>query len=336
MTFRRILTRIALTVEFLVLVSPAALGAVTEGGGSFFEAQALMQSGKWAEAVIILRSVLEERPRFLSAQIQLASALVRLERRGEALADLNRWISASQGVPREQLITRVKTLSRIFLGQKTLQTYLDGVQLLNDGKKVEARSKFSQILDKERDNFEVLLRLGQTFVLEADYDSASERLRSAVQLNPYEPTGHLWLGRALFNKGETQLGLEELKAGKAGLPDSEVASVWLAEALSATGDRQAAVSLLEKDFTSDPTRVLTLVYLGKERIESFPFDLPQMQRAKKNLESARELLKEPKALGISPSEGELSVHIFQSEDLMKEIANLLHSADDRLTRMGVK
>src|SRR4051812_36594820 len=107
MSFQRILTRMRKSVEFLasliatlavvglsMWVPAVARGAVGDGGGSFLEAQSLMQSSKWAEAAIVLRSVLQERPRFLAAQMQLSSALVRLERRGEALTHLNRWISA--------------------------------------------------------------------------------------------------------------------------------------------------------------------------------------------------------------------------------------------------
>lgn len=294
----------------------------------FLETQTLIHSGKWAEAAIALRKVLENQPRFLPAQLQFSSTLVRLERRAEALSEMTRWVAAEKGERRELLMERIRVYSTLFLTQQGLQSYLDAVNLLNAGKISDARAKLALIADKERDNAEVLLRLGQCFVLENDFDSASEKLHSASQLNSFEPQIRLWLGRALMKRGELTQAVEELRVARESLSRSWQSANWYAEALFLSGQKQAAIEFLEKEVKEEPTHFQSFVMLAKLQLNLSPTDVQALKTAKANLQTALDRHQD-----YRPDRG-LELDLTKKEDLLIEIQGLLQTVETRLERLS--
>lgn len=156
----------------------------------------------------------------------------------------------------------------MFLTNTTFQLYQDGINQLDAGHYRAAREKFQKALEKESDNVEILVRLGQCLMLEGDEDSAAERLRLARKLNPFEPEIKLWLGRALQKRGELKPALENLREAATELSDSELAALWYAEALFASGKKSIAIQHLESAAQRSPMHLEILVALARLKLDS--------------------------------------------------------------------
>lgn len=299
---------------------------------NYLDAQLLLKSGKWAEAAIALKSVLRERPSLEQAQVQLAQALLRLDRRSEAMSLLISRASSTAGPQRDRLIRHIDVFSRSFLSQESQQIYLEAVRTLQAGRPSDARSKLSQVLEKEKDNMEVLLRLGQSYSLEGDYDTAAERLKLASSLNPFEPETKLWLGRALTKRGEIAEGLKNLQEARADLPGSELALIWIAEAQAFQGQRPQAIEGLSDVVKGLAPHPLTLMTLARLRYEAFPSDLFQLENAEKELQRADLLVPNENWFNRS-SDTELSTIVARGADVKRDVKTLLQTVQLRIERV---
>jgi predicted Zn-dependent protease len=330
------LSRRASTVEkfalflMLNLFAPHASFAEISPASSYLDAQGLIRKGKWAEAVLELQKALQEQPGFFPAELQLSAALVRLDRRSEALGLLNRWALEASDDQKRLLIDRIQVLSRVFLTGETAQAYFDGVNALNAFRVSDAKTRLQQAFEKEKDNMEVLLRLGQLAILEADFDTAVEQLKQARQLNPYEPQIKLWLGRALFKRGELQLGIEALQDASNALPSSEVASIWLGEALALSGKQSQAVDLLDRDIRQHADHPYSVLTRAKLVLTQTDLNEQSLKEMKTGLQGLLVALKE--ASHPRPSEGELGLRPYDPQDLKKEIQTTIERIGLRIAR----
>lgn len=315
----------------------ASVGAVSS---EHAEARAYLQDKKWAEAAIILRTLQKRYPEEDAVAVDLAQALLYSGRREEAVSVLGQGGNKGARAHRRAasgsgLVSRIRVLSRSFLTNETFQIFQDGMGFLKAGKVKPARDKFERALEREPDNMEILTRLGQCLVLEKDEDSAAERLRLARRLNPYEPETRLWLGRAMHQRGEAREAIDELKAAFPALPASELAPVWLAEALSTIGQTAQGIRILEEDLERNPMHLATLVTLAKLRIQSQGRDASALWSARKSLQLAESRFKPYYAETHSRDEGELGVAVrAKPEDLREEIAKLSDEIDGRLETLA--
>jgi thioredoxin-like negative regulator of GroEL len=325
----------------------------------YSEAKQLMRERKWVEAIVLLRSALKKAPRSQTQNIELdlARAMVYSGRREEALTVLSQMINGRKGAAQKQLIQRVRVLSRVFLTNATFQTYQDGVNFLLIRKYRAAREKFEKALESDAANVETLTRIGQCLVLDGDVDSAAERLRVARRLDPYEPEIRLWLGHALFERGEMRDALSELKAAYMDLGSSELAAVWYAEALMGASQKAAATQILEDDLKRHPDHVWGLITLSRYRLVSASSrDIDVAWQARKDLQLALSRISiylppaendvppvlsnasastagtgsSPAVREIDPM-GDLALNLRQTEpELRHEITKLMEEADSRI------
>ena len=297
----------------------------------YSEALKLMNQKKWAEAAIVLRSILKAEPGSMTAMLTLSRSLVYSGRREEALGLLSQAVAREKG-PRKvsrrvDLMRRIRVMSRLFLTNSTFQIYQEGLNLIDSRKYKLARERFDKALAIEPDNIEILLRSAQCFVLDGEYDSAAERLKLARRLNPYEPEIRLWLGRALHERGEIQPALEDLRVADQELKGSELAPVWLAEALASSSQREFAIRVLLEDIRDYPLHVPSLLTLARMRADDS--DSNALWSTRKDLQVALSRLGEYTAPDRPRFESELGVELRQSQEELKEqIQKILHKIEE--------
>jgi thioredoxin-like negative regulator of GroEL len=301
------------------------------------EARGLLSKKKWAEAAIILKSVLAKDPDYSPAAIQLAEALFYSNRREEGLSILSQAASREKGERRAAIIRRLGVLSRAFLTSGDFQYYQDGLNLLLNRKYRNARERIDRVLRDEPANVEILLRLGQTLVMDSDWDSAAERLRLARRLNPFEPEVRLWLGRAMHQRGELGEAVDELRLARTELPGSELAPTWLAEALVSLGQREQALAVLEQDVSTYPLHVGSLLLLAQLRIQVPHPGRATLMEARKTLQLAHSRMEEYLSTDPARFEGELGLDLRKSqEDLKTEIQKLFQRVEGRLDELNAE
>lgn len=321
---------------YLVVIAPVSAAEMSFASQlRYEEAQGLMSRQKWPEAVLALRSILEDEPGRLAVVTDLAKALAYSGRREEALALLVQAVERQKtgtrnSVAREGLVRRVNVLSRVFFRNDDFQLYQEGVNLLQARKYGSARDRFQSIMTREGTNVEVLTRIGQAYVLESDFDSAAERLRFAKKLNPYEPEIRLWLGRALHRRGELKEALEELKLAARDLKTSELAPLWLSEVLVESGQRAQAIKFLEQDVNANPYHLQVLTLLAKLRTAQSARDQQVIWSARKELQLALSRFEEYGRGKWLQCEGELGLNFGNPDDLQKEIRTLLQRVETKL------
>jgi tetratricopeptide (TPR) repeat protein len=291
------------------------------------EAQVFLAKKEWADAVISLRKVLRDDPEFSPAAVDLSKALVYSGRREEALSVLSQAANRERGTRRAELIRRAQVSSRTFLTSTTFQLYQEGLSLMIARKYRAAQERLEKGLLQEPDNVELLTRLGQSLVLESDPDSAAERLRLAKKLNPYEPQIRLWLGRALHQRGELGGAIEELKVAYAELGGSELAPVWLADAMTSGSQRLAAIKILEKNTREQPFHLSGLLMLAKLKLMGTNSS-DGLWSVRKDLQITLSRLEEAGKLPCF--EGDLGLDLRAPEALKAEVEALLKKVDTRI------
>ncbi|MEK7399842.1 MAG: tetratricopeptide repeat protein [Candidatus Poribacteria bacterium] len=299
------------------------------------EAKALMEKRKWGEAAIVFRSILKEAPGSIDATMGLARSLVLSGRREESLAVLHQANGFERGNSKKVVVRRIRVLSKLFLTSETFQTYQDGLNFLVARQYRNAISSFERALVHEPDNVEILTRIGQSQILDGDYDSAAERLKLAKRLNPFEPEIKLWLGRAMHQRGELNDGLAELKSARSELEESETAALWLADVFLSLGQKAAAIQILEEDVKKKPFHLLSLIGLARLRSRNNIKDSQELWMARKTLQLALSRLEkysqqhQPKII----ENNKLSLNLPQSvTDLKTEISKLMEQVENKLQR----
>lgn len=309
---------------------------VDDRAAELLEAKRFVEQKKWAEAVVLFRSLEQKSDLSSTTQrnlsLELSRALLYSGRREEALSLLEQWASKEKkGTFREFWIRRIQVMSRVFITNETSQVYQDGVRLLQEGKHRAARERFEKALEREPDNMEILARIGQCFLLDKDDDSAAERLRSALQLNPYEPELRLWLGRALHRRGEITEGIQELKRAYREMKGTEHAVIWYAEALVTLNQRGAAIQVLERDLAQNPFHVGALLALARYRLQGSTKDMAALWAARKDLQLASSRLDAYLSSNALAGDSDFRLDMRTSPDLLREeIRKLFQQIDTRL------
>jgi tetratricopeptide (TPR) repeat protein len=225
----------------------------------------------------------------------------------------------------------MEVIHRLFLTNKTYQEYQEGVNLLIGRKYSSAREKFEKALVEEPDNGEILLRAGQSALLDNNTKEALKYLRTTRKLNPYCLDTRLWLGRALHLSGAPQLALGEFQDVHKGMPKSEWATVWLAETLSSLGQTNYALILLENDIKQRPLHVTSLITNAKLRFQIKSQSSDNLWTARKNLQLALSRLEA--YYKLDPMETEGALWIDQRKpvaDLRSELHRLLQATQLKL------
>lgn len=299
--------------------------------------QQLLERRQWSEAVAALRDFVQKSGKSVETVMGLATALMHTGAREEALANLVEGTQRFKGADRTYFIQKVRLYSRLFLTNKTFQVYQDGLNLVASKKYRPARERFEKALVEEPDNVEILIRLGQVSILDADPERAVHWMRSAYKLNPFQPEIQLWLGRALVQIGKTKEGLAELTVAYRSLKSSEISSLWLSEALVQTGQSGAAIRLLESDVAQWPLHILGLISLAKLRLQGPHSDATLLWAARKDLQLAFSRLEEYSArdAGVDSSGNLVDLGVDLSRptpEIKGEIQRLLQQVENRLSQ----
>jgi tetratricopeptide (TPR) repeat protein len=286
-----------------------------------------LSQSRWNEALDTFRELLKTEPDSPEILAGVSKALAYLGRRNEGLHLLNHSIRHQKGLGRAFLIRRVRTLSRVFTLNKTFQLYQDGLNFMAAKKYRNAREKFGLALIDEPDNVEILTRLGQSLILDGDSYKAAGILRTATGLNDFEPQIHLWLGRALFQIKQMKEAVLFLSSAHKDLPESELASVWLADALAATGQENAAIRLLDRDIQVSPLHVMSLVKVSRLRFVGAHSDPHTLGIAKRDLQLATSRLEKYRDSGLMQTRDELSLDLGpNATEAQEEIKRLQQQA----------
>lgn len=283
--------------------------------------QILLQQKKWTQAVPLLRTLVQEHPNLLEAWIDLSIALTHLGSRTEALTLLNR---AGQELPpnKKKFFTRrLNILARLFLTQETLQIYQTGLNWMTKKQYDLANEKFAKALKEEPDNTEILIRYGQSLLLSHHPQLAIEKLKTALPFYPFPAEVKLWLGRALFesNSGTRTTdrnltrGIPELTSAFNELHASQLAPIWLAEALFSENQANSAIQLLELDYKKYPTHFLSLIQIGLFRLSNTRVEIQALNTLKKELQYKMSQLNLYTTPCLDPT------HLADASDLIVEI-----------------
>lgn len=97
--------------------------------------------------------------------------------------------------------------------------------------------------------------LGALYQTRRQYDDARREYEQAVALDPGYPTGHQWYGTFLMIVGETAEAVTQMRLAEQLDPLSRIISVWVALALDADGQWEAAGEQLQKALLLDPNTV---------------------------------------------------------------------------------
>lgn len=314
----------------ILMVGPVARADVSTNA-NLNEARELIVKKKWQEAVIALRSEIARDPRAVEVQVDLARALIYLGRREEALNVLEGAIRRERGNKKAWLIQQSQVFSRIFVTNGTFQIYQDGLNLLQVQKYRQAREKFEKALLEEPSNVEILTRLGQSYLLDGDNDSAAEHLKVAHRLDPYEPEIGLWLGRALHLRGELNDALQELRSSKSEMAQSEIAPIWVADALEASGQKNLALQTLQDDLKANPMHVMSLVNEAKLKVQLAEHNAEMLWSARQDFQNALSRLSDYLAKNRSLPEGELGLEYpVEGKDFREEIQSSLQKVQNKL------
>jgi tetratricopeptide (TPR) repeat protein len=202
--------RFLLVVAALVVLagcgdSEASKKRLIETGNKYFA------SGKFREASLIYRKVIQKDPRYGEAYYRLAVTDIRQGRLGDAIRALRRAVELQP----ENDDAHSK------LGDLYLTLYLTdrnrGKQLL-----VDLRDLAGRMLKRNPRNFQGLRMQGYVYVADEEWDKAISTFRQANQVKPDDPEVLLALVQALFKNGEKaeaeQLARASMEKHKTYLP----------------------------------------------------------------------------------------------------------------------
>lgn len=292
-----------------------------------------MKQQKWEEASSAYRAVLTVDPKSFQGVIGLALSLTYLEKREEALSILIQATSWTSSKQTEVLKQKIGVISRLFISNKVLQTYQDGMNFLLAKKYGNAREQFEKTIQSEPGNAEVLLRFGQSLVLENEPKLAAQKLEQAKKLNPFESCITLWLGRAYLQSGAVSQAVSELKKIQEGLNGSELAPVWYAEALASSNQLQQAIKVLDKDSKLWPFHLPSMILAARYRLQMNHMESQILWSARKDLQLALSRLDQYDTNAGSQNELELSINLRKSaSDLKGEIQKLFQQVQALLDK----
>lgn len=181
-----------LFVFFLVLVTPifAAKGDITDAQARYELAKVLSYQKKYPEALKELQRVLEEKPDFIQAKIELSKVKYKLGRQDEALIQLDH-------------------LAR---DEKSKEYYGDIALVYVDMKQYEKASKlFDEYLQSHPDDLKVLLKYAEMLSWSKQYAKSVVAYQKLLAQRPEDIQVRRKYALVLIWMGNPDEGAEELK-----------------------------------------------------------------------------------------------------------------------------
>jgi predicted Zn-dependent protease len=302
---------------------------------SYVEAKLLLDAKNWNEAVSAYRVLLKREPKSIRVRVELATALIYVKQRDEALSLLNELARSTKGVERSFLIRRIRILSRVFATNESFKSFQDGLNLLNNKKYRNAQDKFEKTLKDEPANVEVLIRLGQSLLLGGNLEDAVRQLKLAKQFNPFQPEVRLWLGRGLSQLNQSHEAIAELTIAHHELKGMELSTLWLADALTSIGQVNSAIRLLDADVKQWPLHLSSLIQVAKFKSQLVHPDSQVLWSARKDLQLAMSRLEEYDSKNQYARSGELDIDLSRSPaELKPEIQRLQQQVENRLNQIS--
>jgi predicted Zn-dependent protease len=261
----------------------------------------------------------------------LATSLTYLGHREEALKYLVNAVDQVTVSQRPQLLTRIRVLARLFLTNATFQAYQDGLILFSSRKFKPSQEKFERALNEEADNVEVLLRMGQSTLLDGGFQNAIAHLKMAKQLDPFDPEIRLWLGKAFQSNGRSREALLELKEAYSSGRNIEASAVWYAEALASSGQIGAALKVLTQDSKANSSHLYSLLAAAKLRMQANRTESASWTLARKDLSLALKRLEQAQTFdSASSSQSQDNLAFIQDkspEEIKDEILGYIKQID---------
>ncbi len=238
-------------VSLKVLLLAAMAGLLLFGCGSPQKKKAnhekraaeYLKEGKLKEAVIELRNVVQLDPKDDTAYYQLGETYLKLKKGREAFQAFSRAVSANP----ENLKAQLK-VGQIFLLAK---------------KSDEARKKAELLLQKRKDDPDVLSLLAGVQVQEKDIDSAVRTLQRITTIDPGNFKTYLSLGRLFRMKKDLARSKKAYLKAISLKPESRVPYVELASVYSAEGKLDKAEGELQKLLSISKTKYRDLPLLAR-------------------------------------------------------------------------
>lgn len=252
--------RFSLYLSLASLCSGVMVGVVfTATAAEYENAQKLLGSQKWSEALPLLKLLNEEEPDSVVVAQDLAQVLLRLNRREEALSLLRS----------HRLMKQADIAAKSFLSKESFRFYQQGLDFLSKHSFPHACERFEKALEKDQAHFEILFRLSQCEVLDGNNDLALKLLDGFERIHGKSNESSLWRGRALALRGRLEEALTlfaTTASSKLSDPLAELNSLWWGEALLGAGQKTQAVSVFENDAKRFPTHLHTILALIKFRL----------------------------------------------------------------------
>ncbi len=267
-------------------------------GVDYEQAHQLVTKRQWAQVLPILKSLHDEAPSSVLIGQDYAQALLRMNRREEAMGLFKKYGFYKQA----------QSAGHLFLTQESFRLYQEGLSFVTGKKYSQGCERFERALEKDQAHLWIQLRLSQCRILDGNGDSALKVLEAATRIHGEPSEAILWKGKALALKGQTAEAISELKHAIDLLPQSELAPVWLSESYLLSGQRAAAIAILEEDLKRNPDHVYALVSLIRVRI-SQSLNPTQLLEVKKQLELAKTRLPRYESAQLPPFESALGLEL---------------------------
>lgn len=210
-----------------------------------------------------------------------------LLKKGQRSDAVRQLVLSSVRVPqsaRKSLLTRSKILSRAFISNSSFEVYQDALNELQLRKYRAAQEKLEGVLKDDPQNCEVLLKLGQAYLLSGEVNRAIQKLTLAKKVNALDSEVLLWLGKAELTMGRAKEAIHEWRSLEPEVARSEVAVISLAEALVLLGQQGLALRTLQRDLEQNPLHLQVLILSAKIKFQSGRAELDALWSARKDLQ----------------------------------------------------
>lgn len=250
--------RLPFVFSLASLVGGVMVG-VSALAGEYEDAQKLLAAQKWAEALPILKKLNEEEPGSVTIALALSQDLLRLNRREESLELLRNY----------NLNRQADIAARSFISKESFRFYQQGLDWLTKHSYPQACERLERALEKDQGHLDILLRLGECEILDGNADSSLRLFDQLERIHGKTPETQLWRARALALRGRNDEAIANFSAlgatGKTPEPTAELIPLWWSEALLASNQKGAALSVLEADVKKNPKHLQTGLALLRHR-----------------------------------------------------------------------
>ncbi len=213
------------------------------------DAQLLIGSQKWNEALPILRKLADEEPESVTIAQDLAHALLRLNRREEALVLLRKF----------KLNRQADIAARSFLSKESFHFYQQGLDWFMKRSFSQACERFERALEKDQSHLEILIHQSQCQILDGNSELGLKLLDQFDRIHGKTLETQLWRARALSLRGRFDEAItlfSSLANGpKPAEPLAELLPLWWGEALVGSGQKLSALNVFDNDARRTPAHL---------------------------------------------------------------------------------